>query len=351
MIIKTRLFSRIPFTAILSAVMLCIFSALTLFASVRSGIPVNALQEDATSALEAPAEAKNANDIAGAEKSESYAPAEVEKNDGIITNEDDITKNEDENTQNATNGDNTPEKSDDINKDQITDSTDGKNEQEGNAPEETGSAKDDDTEEPANDVIEEEPKAEENSGNNTEDDKKSDAETDEPEIDDTPEGPDKNTESDPLLRFISIVMGEVGTKEKAYNNVKYNTWYYGKTVRDTRASSAKYAWCICFISWCANKAGIDTSIIQKTASAGTLRNFYINKGLYESRSAHTPKVGDIIFFGRSGVSHGGVVVAVNGNTIQTVEGNCTDMVKVMTYNINDSYILGYASPDYYAAAK
>ncbi len=70
-----------------------------------------------------------------------------------------------------------------------------------------------------------------------------------------------------------------------------------------------------------------------------------------------PKAGDIIFFMDSnGVAcHVGIVVAVNGSTITTIEGNTSSVAGVIanggcvrkkTYDINYSRILGYGRPDY-----
>ena len=38
------------------------------------------------------------------------------------------------------------------------------------------------------------------------------------------------------------------------------------------------AWCAMFVCWCADQCGIDTSIIPKTAGAGTMRNFFRSAG-------------------------------------------------------------------------
>lgn len=47
--------------------------------------------------------------------------------------------------------------------------------------------------------------------------------------------------------LLKIAAAEVGTKEVPANsnNVKYNTWYYGKVV-----SGSAYAWCAAFVCWC-----------------------------------------------------------------------------------------------------
>jgi hypothetical protein len=154
--------------------------------------------------------------------------------------------------------------------------------------------------------------------------------------------------------FISIVKNEIGIKEKAYNNVKYNTWYYGKTVRAATDSSTAYAWCAVFISWCADQADIPQSVIPKTASSRVYANYYNNLGQYTKyKSSYTPKVGDLIFIdwekkrgNISTIDHVGIVIAVENGQVITVEGNYSNKVSCNTYSLNDRSITGYATPKY-----
>lgn len=201
-------------------------------------------------------------------------------------------------------------------------------------------------------------KNEENSNTNDEDDEDEISDNNSTGTEISPENEDNSSATseakdieDPRLRFVEIVKGEYGTKEAKYNNVKYNTWFYGKKVSGSSSNTARYSWCITFICWCANQAGISTDIIPKIGSSESLRDFYIQRGLYESRKNASPKVGDIVFFGGSSASHGGVVVAVTESGVQVMEGNCANMVKLMTYKFGDSSIMGYASPDYYGSAQ
>lgn len=57
----------------------------------------------------------------------------------------------------------------------------------------------------------------------------------------------KWTSAQTAARLIQIAAGQVGVKESPANsnNVKYNTWYYGKTV-----SGSAYPWCAVFVCWC-----------------------------------------------------------------------------------------------------
>ena len=58
--------------------------------------------------------------------------------------------------------------------------------------------------------------------------------------------PAYNTEQT-AARLVEIAKSQIGVKESpsGSNNVKYNTWYYGKAV-----SGSAYPWCCVFVEWC-----------------------------------------------------------------------------------------------------
>ena len=100
------------------------------------------------------------------------------------------------------------------------------------------------------------------------------------------------------------------------NKVKYNTAYYGQAV-----SGKEFAWCMVFVWWVFREAGFN---LNKTASCTAFVNRYrafspgqIVTGDY--------KPGDIVFFDFSGkrkkTEHCGIVTAVDGGSVLTVEGN------------------------------
>ena len=123
-------------------------------------------------------------------------------------------------------------------------------------------------------------------------------------------------------KIIDIAKSEIGTSENPLgsSNVKYNTWYYGHAV-----SGANYPWCAVFISWCADQAGIPTSIIPRTASVSNLQTFFINQGLYKNKG-YNPNPGDIMIQKSNGASHTGIVIESNGATFSTIEGNTSNKV-------------------------
>lgn len=92
----------------------------------------------------------------------------------------------------------------------------------------------------------------------------------------------KNT-GNQIEDLIGVALTQVGYWGTEYGTgTKYGAWY-GNT----------YApWCGMFISWCANQAGIPTSVILKSAKA----NDYKNSGTYHYKDDYTPKRGDIVLY-------------------------------------------------------
>ena len=138
--------------------------------------------------------------------------------------------------------------------------------------------------------------------------------------------------------FINIAKSQIGTRETGTNNVKYNTWYYGRPVNG-RAGTSEYAWCVTFECWCANQVGILGSLVPKCNNVGTLRDWYKARGLYHLRGAYTPKNGDLIIF--KNASHTGIVEKILNSRVWTIEGNSHDRVSNNSYSLTDSYIQGY----------
>lgn len=79
-------------------------------------------------------------------------------------------------------------------------------------------------------------------------------------------------------------------------------------------------------------------------------NYFKNAGKGYKKEDYDPKPGDVIYFQNSdGLSHTGIVVAVDSTTVTTVEGNSGKnnwYVVKKTYKKTDSYIYGYGHPDY-----
>ena len=125
---------------------------------------------------------------------------------------------------------------------------------------------------------------------------------------------------------------------------------YGKV-----SGTYSYAWCAVFVSWCMRQAGEGESAGGAFASCSLWVARLKELGQYTARSAHTPKMGDLIFFRSAGVGrvsdHVGLVRYVSGGRVYTVEGNSSGQVALRDYALGDTYIVGYGRPQYESGTK
>jgi hypothetical protein len=163
------------------------------------------------------------------------------------------------------------------------------------------------------------------------------------------------------MKICDIARQEVGYMEKktnAYldskiynvgsnNYTKYGDWY----------GLNGEPWCAMFVSWCANQAGIDIDIFPKHASCTVGVNWFKKRGLWKEPTGYTPKEGDVIYFSQKGkLAHVGLVVAINKDIINTVEGNTFGTfntvsenggsVCLKSYRRDNTNIYGFGTPMY-----
>lgn len=144
------------------------------------------------------------------------------------------------------------------------------------------------------------------------------------------------------LCIIEVAKAEVGTTETETNITKYGAWYGWNGV----------AWCAIFVSWCANEANINTSVIKKTASCDEMMNDFItqNKFYYSQNfgGSYTPQPGDILFVGTeiNDSTHVGIVEKVENNRVWIYDGNYSDKVSYHYYALTASNVIGYGHPEY-----
>ena len=144
-------------------------------------------------------------------------------------------------------------------------------------------------------------------------------------------------------RFVEVAKSQVGYREGSNNNTKYGAWY----------GANNNSWCVMFISWCAEKAGIPSSVIPKMASTTAMCNWFNeNNRLHLRTSMYIPLPGDIVFFTgngtKGGLKHTGMVEAVNGTALITIEGNYSDKVTRREYTnfFSNSSIYAFGSPSF-----
>lgn len=103
-------------------------------------------------------------------------------------------------------------------------------------------------------------------------------------------------------------------------------------------------WCACFVSWCADQAGlIQKEAVPKFSVCTDGVAWFQARGKWRSGGS-VPTPGTIIFFDwdHDGASdHVGIVESCDGTTVHTIEGNSGDAVKQNSYTVNSQSILGY----------
>ncbi|MFE9319490.1 CHAP domain-containing protein [Nocardia sp. NPDC052278] len=100
------------------------------------------------------------------------------------------------------------------------------------------------------------------------------------------------------------------------------------------------AWCASFATWVWKQSGIDVDWSNKNYVPSVWSDA-AHKGLADSDMS-SARPGDLVVFG--GQHHIGVVVARNGNSITTIEGNSGDAVRQHTYNLAGGNFTGVIHP-------
>lgn len=103
-------------------------------------------------------------------------------------------------------------------------------------------------------------------------------------------------------------------------------------------------WCACFVSWCADQAGlIQNGAVPKFSLCTAGVDWFQAQGKWQGAGS-VPSPGMIIFFDwdHDGASdHVGIVESCDGTTVHTIEGNSGDAVRQNSYTVNSQSILGY----------
>ena len=147
--------------------------------------------------------------------------------------------------------------------------------------------------------------------------------------------------------ILKIAKAEIGVKESPANsnNVKYNTWYYGKSV-----NGSAYPWCAAFVSWVFSQ--VDSTLIKKSVSCMDIGNWFKSNNQWKTNN---PQPGDVVFFKFNTNSrwsnHIGLVESVNADgSINTIEGNTSvssdDNGGSVMRRTRKSNIVGYGVPKY-----
>ena len=119
-----------------------------------------------------------------------------------------------------------------------------------------------------------------------------------------------------VSELLDIARKQIGVKESPpkSNNVRYNTWYYGREV-----SGRAYPWCAVFVAFVFDQAKVKLPI--RTASCGALMRAAKAAGCWVTGDY---KPGDVVIYdfpGGAATDHCGIVESVDGTYISAIEGN------------------------------
>lgn len=146
---------------------------------------------------------------------------------------------------------------------------------------------------------------------------------------------------------ISTANSQVGYREGENNWNKYAADL--DPLRVTNGNMQNQPWCGMFTLWVFDKCfGVDKALAMLCSPKPTgIPLCSAGAGYFKSagRWSNKPSLGAIVFFFVSGgINHEGIVTAIDGDTITTVEGNSSDMVSRRTYKIGSPQIAGYGIP-------
>src|SRR6185369_14813451 len=117
--------------------------------------------------------------------------------------------------------------------------------------------------------------------------------------------------------LLSLAGTQVGTTEfpAGSNNVKYNTWFYGREVHDGDKPGAHYPWCCTFICWLFSQVAKPmpkADYLRGWSSVPNLYNYAVKHGMITT----DPKPGDLVIYAWGGeIRHIGMFVEhVNEHT-------------------------------------
>ena len=189
----------------------------------------------------------------------------------------------------------------------------------------------------------------------------------------------KMNKNEAIAKLVACAKSQVGYLEKKTNaylddktaNAGSNNW--NKYARDIdnkypnfyNGKKNGYSWCDIFVDWCFIECfGYEKALkmlYQPTKSAGAGCKYSANYYRAHNAFYRQPQVGDQVFFGDYGnEGHTGIVVAVSGNIITTVEGNTSggygvesngDGGYLKKYNISTQYIPGFGRPNWEAVSS
>ncbi len=151
----------------------------------------------------------------------------------------------------------------------------------------------------------------------------------------------------PGMTMVAMAQREVGQRESppGSNNSERIAMYRTATAG---AADTPGPWCAYFVSWLAKGAGAPVGDSgQGIGYVPTLEAWGKSSGRFFANGAMPPQPGDIVIFNRGGgvSDHTGIVEFVGSDgTVNTIEGNSSDMVARRHYPASEATIIGFVRP-------
>lgn len=168
--------------------------------------------------------------------------------------------------------------------------------------------------------------------------------------------------------IVNVAKSQVGYQEGGSQNQLSGEVYGGVSYTEYgRWYGLQDMWCAMFASWCANVAGISTSVIPSHSYTPSGLQWFRDRNRAFSREQvadglYTPQPGDLIYFksprNTNPTNHVGIVTGYSNGTVYTIEGNVGGMgshtnggtVAQFSYPISNTYIVYICSPGYTAGS-
>lgn len=146
--------------------------------------------------------------------------------------------------------------------------------------------------------------------------------------------------------LLDVARKQLGVREAppGSNNVRYNTWYYGREVR-----GASYPWCMVFVQWVFDQAGVKLPV--RTASCGKMMDAAKRTGNWVTKDFRPGDVPIFDFSGGAATDHCGILKEIRNGKALTFEGNTgstsdADGGQVQLRERDLKYIVGAVRPVY-----
>lgn len=116
--------------------------------------------------------------------------------------------------------------------------------------------------------------------------------------------------------LLAIARKQLGVREAppGSNNVRYNTWYYGREV-----CGEDFPWCMVYVQWVFDQAGVKLPV--RTASCGTMMDAAKRAGIWVTKDFLPGDVPIFNFPGGADTDHCGIIESVINTGVVTFEGN------------------------------